>query len=104
MFMKFWNTVGAMCRTCLTSPRLSLRAVVIALSRSTVTPEAFAVLGDEAAQVVYRAVEALRRVGDFVGRVGQHGGDVGEVRVERGEQITARGQRGHQQLQVARPC
>ena len=63
--------------------------------------ETLSVLGDEAAQVVHRAVEALRRIGHFVGRVGQHRGDVGQVRVERGEQITAGGQGGYQQLQVA---
>ncbi|CAG6932433.1 hypothetical protein PICSAR240_04409 [Mycobacterium avium subsp. paratuberculosis] len=38
MFKKFWNTVGAMCRICLTSPRLSLSAVVMEPRRSTVTP------------------------------------------------------------------
>ncbi|CAM3145810.1 hypothetical protein MYCO108962_01945 [Mycobacterium colombiense] len=40
MFRKFWNTVGAMCRICLISPRLSLSAVVIEPNRSNVTPAA----------------------------------------------------------------
>ena len=83
------------------SPRLSFRAVVIACELVERDAEALAVVGDEAAQVVHRAVEALCRVGHFVGRVGQHGGDVGQVGVERGEQIAARRQCGHQQLQVA---
>jgi DNA-directed RNA polymerase specialized sigma24 family protein len=39
MLRKFWNTDGAMCSACLTSPRLSLSAVVIELSRSMATPK-----------------------------------------------------------------
>ncbi len=38
MLVKFANTVGAMCRACLTSPLLSLSAVVIALRWSKVVP------------------------------------------------------------------
>ena len=40
MFRKFWNTVGATCRICLMSRRLSFSAVVMALRWSKVVPMA----------------------------------------------------------------
>ena len=102
MFMKFWNTVGVMCRTCLTSPRLSFSAVVIDVELVDGDAETFAVLGEEAAQVVHRAVETLGRVRR------SHSGELDNTvvtsarfDVERGEQVAARRQGRHQQLQIA---
>ena len=101
MFMKFWNTVGAMCRTCLTSPRLSFSAVVSEVSWSKVVPSPSRFSATKPRRSVTAASRPVVCVRHLVGRVGQHGGDIGQVRVERGEQVTARRQCRDQQLQIA---